>query len=132
MANVYVAGSSAQLDRVKSVMVQLRALGHKVTHDWPSLVEAVGTANPPDAELNQRRAWATEDLDGVYEADVLWLLMPANEPSFGAGVEFGYALARGLPIVVSGCHSASIFTALAVCYDRDDQALATEFTKETA
>ncbi len=123
MTRVYVAGSSAQLERVKSAMAALREIGHTVTHAWPELVEEVGEANPLDATDAARRMWAADDLRGVYDADVLWLLMP-SEGGFGAAVELGYALAHGIPVVVSGGDvKRSIFTVFGTCYDRDDQAL---------
>lgn len=127
---VYVAGSSDQLDRVEAAMDALAEKGHVVVHDWCAAVRQVGEANPPDASLYARLRWARDDLAGVDSAQVLWVLMPSKE-GFGAGVELGYAIAKGIPIVVSGTHSRSIFTAFAVdCFDRDDQAL-DHYFKET-
>jgi nucleoside 2-deoxyribosyltransferase len=127
---VYVAGSSGQIERAKSAIAALRERGHIVTHDWPVLVERVGSANPPDASSADRTDWATDDLKGVHDADVFWLLMPSTD-GFGAAVELGYALAHGRPVVVSGgTPSRSIFTELATwMFDRDDQALDELFTR---
>jgi hypothetical protein len=125
---VYVAASSAQMDRAKDAMAKLRTAGHTVVHDWPTIIEDRGTANPVDATTDERWDWAIDDLAGVKAADVLWLLMPATE-GFGAAVELGYALAHGIPVICSGVYARSIFTAMAVCYDRDDQAFETEFAR---
>jgi hypothetical protein len=123
VAYVYVAGSSNELPRVKRFIEAVVARGHTVTHDWPAEVEEVGNANPLDASLKQRRTWASADLHGVAAADLVVVLMPEGAASFGAGVEFGYALERGIPIVVSGQYLKSIFTAFATCYEHDDEVL---------
>lgn len=121
---VYVAGSSLQLDRVTAAMNAIEERGHEVTHDWCAEVRAVGHANPPEACLFDQLKWARDDLAGVSDADVFWLLMP-TEGGFGAAVELGYAIAKGVTIIVSGgTPSRSIFTAFATAvYERDDQAL---------
>jgi hypothetical protein len=126
---VYVAASSSQIDRAKDAMRTLAEAGHEVTSDWTRMIEDRGEANPADASFEERRDWAAEDVRGVAVCDVLWLLMPSDRPSFGAGVEFGFALGDGaIRTVVSGLCEASIFTALAdACYDRDDLAFAAEF-----
>jgi hypothetical protein len=126
---VYVAASSSQIDRAKDAMRILAEAGHEVTSDWTRTIEDRGEANPADASFEERRDWAAEDVRGVAVCDVLWLLMPSDRPSFGAGVEFGFALGDGaIRTVVSGLCEASIFTALAdACYDRDDLAFAAEF-----
>jgi hypothetical protein len=126
---VYVAASSSQIDRAKDAMRALAEAGHEVTSDWTRMIEDRGEANPADASFEERREWAAKDVRGVAVCDVLWLLMPSDRPSFGGGVEFGFALGDGaIRTVVSGLCEASIFTALAdACYDRDDLAFAAEF-----
>lgn len=125
---VYVAASSKQLDRAKAAMQLLRLAGHSIAHDWVTEVEAVGSANPPDATNDERWDWAIDDLAGVKAADVVWFLVPDTEGA-GAFVELGYALAIEKPVICSGLYQRSIFTAMAVCYDRDDQAFETEFAR---
>jgi hypothetical protein len=126
---IYVAASSKELGRAKWAMDAVRKLGHDITHDWVQCVEEEGEANPASASYTQRANWAEDDLCGVQEADVLWLLMPESE-GFGAAVELGYALSKPYKrVVVSGCHERTIFTALAnACYDNDGAALAQEFS----
>jgi len=48
--------------------------------------------------------------------------MPSSTPSFGAGVELGYARALGMPIVCSGATTRSIFCALGEEFDTDGAA----------
>jgi hypothetical protein len=127
---VYVAASSKQIDRARAAMDRLRAAGHTVTHDWTASIAEVGCANPIDATRQQRRNWALDDLQGVLEADVLWVLMPADHDSFGAGVEFGRAIDSDVSRIVCSGACASIFTSLADAeYGRDDQAFEAEFFK---
>lgn len=103
-------------------MNAVRDLGYSVTHDWVSIIEDRGSANPTDATVEQRKAWAKDDLAGVEAADVLWLLMPA-EGGLGQFWEAGYAQALRKPIVVSGCYERTIFTAGCRCYTTDHDAL---------
>lgn len=94
---VYVAGASAErLTRARPAILALRAGGVRVTHDWtfdpgfeaPRVTRRMGV----DAALR--------DLAGVATADVLLFLSP-RLPTRGAWVELGYALARGLDVVVA-------------------------------
>jgi hypothetical protein len=135
---IYVAASSKELDRAKWAINELRALGHTVTHDWPAEVEKVGSANPTDATIDEAASWSIEDLDGVDDAEVLWLLVPEAD-GFGAGVELGYAIclrdrtfdAPPIHIVCSGPYLRSIFTSLAdALYMTDMDALHAEFRSE--
>jgi hypothetical protein len=120
---VYVAGASREMDRCAAAMALVRELGGTITCDWVENVRALGAANEGMTD-EARRSFATEDLKGVSDADVLWLLAPEG-PSAGAWTELGFALAlrsttrhhereRPMRIVVSGAASArSIFSALA-------------------
>lgn len=119
---VYVAGSSAELERARWAMSALDGYSIEVTHDWVSSVEEVGSANPAEATDDERLAWADDDLSGVYQADVLWLLMP-KQGSIGAYVELGLAIALGMPIVISGDHERSIFTVFGERFEQDADAL---------
>lgn len=114
---VYVAGSSKELGRVKAAIQLLRDYGHEVTHDWPALVEQVGSANP-DVDDDTRARWAWADLRGVADAKALWLLVPAVDGG-GAYFESGYLLGMQMNegfgdrlMVASGACHKSIFTSL--------------------
>jgi nucleoside 2-deoxyribosyltransferase len=94
---VYVAGASAERHtRARPAIQALRAAGVQVTHDW--------TFDPgfsaPRATRQMGRDAALRDLAGVGAADVLLFLSP-RVPSRGAWVELGYALARGIDVVVA-------------------------------
>lgn len=116
---VYVAGASAEPERVRAAMNGVRAIGARVTCDWLAAIEAAGAANE-DLTEEQRKHYALEDLAAVRSADVVWLLAPPRGGSAGAWVELGAALAwrskyKGtIAIIVSGAASKnSIFCALA-------------------
>ncbi len=96
------------------MMERLRAGGHEITHDWVSIIMDRGEANPTDASVEERRAWADEDLAGVRAADAMVLLMPEGS-GLGCFWEAGYAQALGIPMLVVGQASRTIFSAGAVC-----------------
>ena len=118
---VYVAGSSRDLARIKANMARLRQAGIEITHDWVSLVENVGAANPHDASKAQRDAWALADLQGALDADLVWLCVGA-EASWGAGFEIGFCLAYKRNVIASGPTKNSIFFVYTYEYKTDDEA----------
>jgi hypothetical protein len=120
--NIYVCGGSTELDLVAGYMDKLRAMGHRITHDWVAKIREVGDANPREATERQRARWSIEDRSGVRGADLVWVILP-ERTSFGCGVEMGLALAYGT-IIVSGDWRSSIFTSLAYArFDAHDAAL---------
>jgi nucleoside 2-deoxyribosyltransferase len=120
---IYVAGASKEPQRVRWAMDGVRDLGCELTLDWLAVIDAAGAANEGlnDAE---RRKYARADLAAVRCADLVWLLAPDNA-STGAWVELGYAVACGVPIVVSGrARTRCIFASLGAEFDEDIDALA--------
>jgi len=89
MAKVYVAGSSKDIQRVQKAIAMLEAGGHEITHDWTQTV-----GRPP----SEYEVIASDDLDGVYDAEVLLLIN--HQDGFGSMTEFGMALAWGRPVIV--------------------------------
>jgi hypothetical protein len=84
-------------------------------------VREASEANPADD--GARFALAVRCAREVAGASTLWLLMP-REVSHGAFWEFGYAAGTSARCIVSGRGvDRSIFTALADCFDTDEQAL---------
>lgn len=101
---VYVSASSAEVNRAKRMISNLRCVGIHVTHDWTASVEA---SPGGDASLSdeQRRSVADADLAGIDAADVvIWLV--ASIPSWGAPFEAGYAVSKGKPVVAVGVNLA--------------------------
>ncbi len=118
---VYVAGASnpAELGRAELCMNEMRRLlgPDVITHDW---IRDIKEAPCADFDLSDPACarYATNDVDAVEAADVIWLVVPSG-PSTGAWVELGVALglrraaARKQLIVASGPDvRRSIFTRL--------------------
>jgi hypothetical protein len=111
---IYVAGASREVEHVRSLM-NLIAPWFRITHDWTEQVMKARASGKSDTDFSvgERRAYARSDLDGVFEADFLWLIAP-EVGTTGAWVELGAALAYGKTIVVSGPQlSKTIFSELA-------------------
>lgn len=114
---IYVAGPRDQAKQVAAYMDGLRRAGYLVTHDWTAGVLSPGV---PDAERTPsiQNAIAQEDMAGIRDAAVVWLLAPSAGGT-GCWVELGYALGISSPaaggwhrtVVVSGAADRTIFCA---------------------
>lgn len=101
---VYVAGPSADLDRARAVVAQLRAHGVAVIGDgWIGSVERHG----PDDKLPKSllAECADDDLSAIRSASAVLVL--TNDwggvgTSGGATIEAGAALGLGIPVVTCG------------------------------
>ena len=127
LQGVYVAGSSAEIERARGWMQKLRERGVHVSSTWPEVVAAEGgQANPRDATVEQRKGWSLTDIKQATGSQVFWLLMPQGPHSFGAAFEYGFFVALcpdgKATHVVSGDHLRTIFTAFSLCYDSDEEA----------
>lgn len=123
--SVYIAGSSADIDRVDRWAAALTEAGITVVSTWTANVRAVGHANPRDASPSDRCGWARQCWLGVARASLIWLLVPpVDAPTRGAWAELGYAVSLGKPLVCSGDYRQSIFCAEGVEFSRDADAFA--------
>lgn len=128
---VYVAASSAEVERAAHVMNLLEARGDgdiAIVSTWPlAVAKAGGVGNPADASREQRIAWSLADLAEVDAADVV-LFLVSHTPARGAYFEIGYATARGKLVFSSGGANAyttqSIFLGLTREYEHDFDACA--------
>jgi len=120
---VYLAGSTQDIERVKRWKGALVSVGVEVVSTWIEVIEKVGGANPRGATKVQRADWSTTDLAEVASADVLWFLVPpADKATRGAWLEFGYAVARHITLISSGDTRQSIFTAMGIELETDEDA----------
>lgn len=122
---VYVAGASAEVDMVATFIGRLREAGVVITYDWTADVLTSRARGVRDEDLTPgvRQACATADLQGVAQADVMWLLTPANA-STGAWTELGFAIGTGTPLIISGEQARrSIFTEGRHCVATHEDAL---------
>ncbi len=111
---IYVAAKWEEKEEVRHLYLFLRRLGHEITHDW-TVADADGLEG--DALRQRLSECAAEDLGGVLRADALVLL--PHERGAGLWVEFGAALALGLPVIVCAADVAPdtrcVFLNLPVC-----------------
>jgi nucleoside 2-deoxyribosyltransferase len=89
MSKIYVASSLWNKENVNELYGYLTKNGHKITYDWTTHGQVVG----PEELVSIAR----KEFDGVVDADLLIMLMPARN---GSHVEFGVALALGKPIII--------------------------------
>ncbi len=124
MNQIYIAGSSSDLVRVKAAAALAEKAGYNISEKWWETVEKHGT-NPPNASRADKRKWSEQCLRGVAKADIIWVLAPPAGSTIGAWIEFGYAIGSNTKklTAISG-NVSSIFTAMAgICADTDEQAL---------
>jgi nucleoside 2-deoxyribosyltransferase len=122
---IYLAGSSTDLARVTHWRDRLVAAGITVGSSWLDVVVKVGSANPRAASCAERHEWSVADLAEIRECDALWFLVPAvDNPTRGAWLELGYAAALDRWIICSGDTKQSIFAALGLECERDEDAFA--------
>lgn len=124
VSKVYVAGSSAELERAERAIAELEAAGIVVTSTWPLNVrDQGGIANPTEAPRDLRQRYSTSCLGQLRDADLLWVLVPDRAaPTIGAWVEYGYAIAFNKQIVFSGDTRQSIFCSLGLEFASDERA----------
>jgi hypothetical protein len=91
---VYVATRYEDKAEAARWIQRLRDLDIEVTHDWTAVEEA-------GADPVLRRSYACADMQGVRDADVVWLLAP-EDGGRGCWTELGAALALHKYVVVSG------------------------------
>lgn len=128
---VYVSGASAEHARVRKWADALEKTGAvKLTHRW--FEDAADWTGRDAAHPHATRVQlAQEELRGIREARVYWLLLPSNMAG-GSIFEWGWAagfceaqrnrrgLQRGPRIIVSGPNFAdTIFSSLAERYELD-------------
>lgn len=115
---VYIAGASAEAERCRYWMDRARNAGVDLSLDWLLMIEEKG-ANE-DLDEPDRKPAASECLDAIDFATIVWVLAPERETqSIGPWVEMGYALATHKRVIVSGDTKRSIFCALADEFPND-------------
>lgn len=125
--SVYVAGAWVEKkERAEKWIAELRKAGVRITFDWT--VDEVPSTPVTDADLppGERLKRATSDFDGVFNAELVWLLAPNERGASGAWTEFGIALASkamdGTFVIASGLRAErTIFTSLATRTFKTDE-----------
>ena len=97
---IYVAAKWEDRPRARIIMDRLIAAGHEITYDW-TRAEQFSVVQ------------ASHDKQGVMTADALVFIAEKDLSYKGAYVEFGMAIAIGLPVYILGHHiDQCIFTKL--------------------
>lgn len=94
---VYIATKFEDRHIASEWVRHLEHAGIQITHDWPS-VEA---DSDEQVTGEMRNICAAQDFAGVLAADFVWVLAPKTGGR-GCWTEMGIALARGIPVVLSG------------------------------
>lgn len=97
MERIYVAGKFEEVVAVRAAQQALIARGFDITHDWTNENSAGLKGEALETFLAK---CAEDDYDGVTFADAVLLLN--HDRAFGAMVETGIAIARGIPVFVVG------------------------------
>lgn len=127
---LYIAGASAELDRARAVRDWARRQADTIQLvgcDWVAAIDRErreGGRQDHQLTLTERERYAQEDLNGVRDAQMVWLLLPPRTVhTVGLWVEFGFALRCGATVLASG-PDEYLFTALAhQHFVEDDQAM---------
>ncbi|TLS51705.1 group-specific protein [Paenibacillus antri] len=83
----YIASSFKNIENVRKVARELRALGFQQTYDW--------TTHSDIDSISKLRNIGHEEVSGVMAADVVIVMLPAGK---GSHVELGVALGAGKKI----------------------------------
>lgn len=103
---VYIAARFSRRQEANWLANQLKVAGCEIASRWvlPDCDHILATGLSAQAEDSERRRFAIEDIQDLKRAN--WLVSLQEEPrSNGRGgrhVEFGYAVAAGIPITVTG------------------------------
>lgn len=104
---IYIAACFVQQPEVRVKAGELAALGHECTSSW-RFEKGAGDGSEPEHEEHYRAA-ALCDIEDINRADLLVLLTSQVSRSGGKHVETGYALARGLRVVLVGKRAENVF-----------------------
>lgn len=131
---IYVAASSAEIERAEFWSNKLRGEGIAVTSVWPETIRRVQrerqmktpgeASNPPQATVADRRTWSMENVTQIKAAELFWLLIPGPEnPSQGAYWEHAFAWSERKLTIASGGDQRFVFVSLSqVLVDTDEGA----------
>lgn len=128
---LYLAASSAEIDRARHWRDRCVAAGIEVVSTWIESVLRVGESNPREASRDQRSVWARtclQEIETLHREDAFWFLWPTVKTETGALVELGYMLGAWCQpgprhrIIISGDTKRSIFCALGREYATDESA----------
>lgn len=102
--DIYLAGSTKELERVERVKAVLLQNGHRLTFDWAGAEGEVRMGTGDDtwdhAPVAARRL-SQQEVEAVATADLLILLCPPRGRGLGCYLEMGVALGQDIDVWVS-------------------------------
>jgi hypothetical protein len=106
---LFLSGSSRETDRVREMADRLDHSGITITQRWwepgdfgsPEQWSGKDGGIPRDVQAHLART----NMRAIVQADALFLLWPDNGLVSTCIAEFGFALAKGKPVIVTGRHS---------------------------
>lgn len=105
MTKVYLAARFARINEIAGYAAELEASGIEVSSRWLRGGHEWSGAPNGDITVDHLARFAIEDLEDIDAADIIVCFTePAGTGPARGGrhTEFGYALAKGMPIVVVG------------------------------
>lgn len=112
MSQIYLADKFGHREKMRHVAELLRSDGHGITSQWIEIDDGTGTCDDPNPDDVVRARGAAMDLAQVQMADTLLAFSyPRSLPNIGGGrhVEFGWALAHDLRVIVVGPRGEHVF-----------------------
>lgn len=106
---VYVAGSTRDLDRVRSVQNLARSLNHEITFDWTGSEGEIRIDGSWDVAHETGSRVAQTEIAACLSADLTILLFPPNGGGLGCWIEMGASLASGSQVWVVSPGRDSVF-----------------------
>jgi hypothetical protein len=91
--NFFVSGRIDDIENVRAVMRKIVVSGHKVTHDWTKTDAFLGSTTDKLNDVAESGLRASNDIQGVLDADVYVLVSSNATVGKGMYVELGAALA---------------------------------------
>lgn len=116
---VYVAGKWTEIEVIHRVQEKLQEQGHTITHDW-TRVEGMKDqlTFTPEQELEYDTRCAILDVNGVKDADLLFVVMTDKEYAYrGTFTEVGCGLGLSKQIVIV-CPGTSDYYCTSNCFFR--------------
>lgn len=105
--NVYVAGSTKDVERVNAVQSLVREVGHQITFDWTSKEGEIRSDGDWDQHPIQGARISLLEIQACQEADLTIVLCP--EKGLGCWIELGATLASGNKVWLVDSKRDSVF-----------------------
>jgi hypothetical protein len=107
---VYIATSFVQKELAQKWRDALIAKGIKISHDWTVVENPFSDRGELGVPEEMQREWASDDWNGVINADVVWVLAP-HTGGCDCWIEMGAAMMANRLVIVSEFRR-TIFTSM--------------------